>query len=264
MVPVRCLSDGTLSQSDFFLEVSKGTVTGHSSIHKFGGNPSVPNGSYTDVWHQGGTLSHLEAASTVHLISNNAGDNQATTTGVRGARIFGLDANFLEIQEDLLMHATDGTIAGPSSANTFTRIYRVVALSAGAYSRITNLGAINVVEDTGSTVQASIGAGDGQSHGSHYTIPSGKTGYLKRISVTMDTGKSVDVQFFVRDNADDTIVPVSPIKVKHHWFGIAEPIEEIFYANNSYDEKTDLWFEAKGNGAVAKVEVDYDIILVNN
>lgn len=252
------------TSKDFFLEVAKENINGHSSIHKFGGYDSVPNGSFVDLWHKGGTLTHLTAATLVHLISGDSGDNQASTTGIRGATVYGLDATFALVKEDLLMHATDGTIAGPSSTTEFIRIYRVKGINAGAYTRITNLGNIDVIADTGGTTQGYIEAGSGQSQGTHYTIPAGKTGYIKRISISMDTGKSVDIIVKIRNDANVISAPAGVVRSPHHWKGIATPVEEIFYANNQFSEYTDIWFEAKGNGAVAEVEVDYDLILVNN
>jgi len=263
--PIRQRYSGDAkSVTDFYLEIAKGNVAGHSSIHKFGGYDTVPNGSFVDLWHEGGTLTHLTAATTVHLISSNAGDNQATTTGIRGATVFGLDSTFSLVQEDLLMNATVGTNAGPSGTTEFIRIYRVTAKNAGAYTRITNLGNIDVVADTGGTTQGYIELGAGQSQGTHYTVPANKKGYLKRVSITMDTGKSVDVILKCREDASIISAPVNPVISPHHWKGIDTPVEEIFFAHHTFTEKSDIWFEAQGNGATAEVEVDYDLILVDN
>lgn len=261
---IQKYSGGAKSQSNFFFEIAKENVIGHSSIHKFGGYDTVPNGSFVDLWHKGGALTHLTTASVVHLISSNAGDNQASTTGIRNATVYGLDSNFVLAQENLLMHATDGTIAGPSGTTTFIRIYRVVAQDAGAYTRITNLGNIDVIADTGGTTQGYIEAGAGQSQGTHYTIPANKKAYIKRVSITMDTGKSVDVILKTRPSANITSVPTKAVLAPHHWKGIATPVEEIFSAHHIFEEYADIWFEAQGNGATAEVEVDYDLILVDN
>ena len=248
---------------DFFFEVTEGKVAGYSSQHKFGENLGIPNGSFEDVWSVGGDLTYLTVAQTVHLISSNAGDNQASTTGARSVTITGLDASFNVQTETINLHATVGTTASDSTTNTYIRIFRASVEDAGAYG-VTNIGKIDVIEDGGSSIQASIAAGSGQSQGTHYTIPSGKTGYIKRISISVDSGKDVDIEVLRRSGADITVAPTKAWKSLHHWHGIASPVEEIFYHSLAIEEKTDIRIKAQGNGAVAKVEADYDVILVDN
>lgn len=249
---------------DFFFEVTQGNENGYSSVHKFGGNSTIPNGSERDVWEPGsGDLTYLTTAQTVHLISSVAGDNQASITGARSVYIEGLDANFDVQSEVVNMHATDGTIASGSTTNTYIRIYRAYVEDAGAYG-VTNLGDIDVVEDGASTTQCRVPASFGQSVMSHYTVPADKTGYIKRISITVDTGKDVDVEMKIRKEADVTAAPTSAWRTLHHWHGIGTPLEEVFYHSLDISEKTDIKFIGEGNGGTAEVEVDYDIILVDN
>jgi len=264
-VPILFTSEGkVITQGEnFFFEVTKGQVNGHSSEHKFGENNGIPNGSFEDLWTVGVDLTYLTVARTVHLISSNAGDNQASVTGARTVTIEGLDANFVEQSETLSLHATDGTIAGDSTTNTYIRVLRASIEDVGAYG-VSNLGTINVVEDSGSTIQMQIAADAGQSQSSYYTVPAGKTGYIKRISISMDTGKSVDVEVKVRERADIISAPAKGWRAIHHWHGIATPIEEVFFHSIDVGEKTDIKFSSQGNGATAQVEADYDIILVDN
>jgi len=260
--PIRQRYSGDAkSVTDFYLEIAKGNVAGHLSIHKFGGNDAVGT-SFEDIWSAGTAITFLTSAATVHAISSDATDNQAGV-GARSIHVFGLNSSFVEVDEIITMHATVGTSAGDSSTTEFIRIYRSHVETVGAYGG-TNAGNIQIIEDTGSSVQGYIALGEGQSETSLYTIPAGKKGYVKRISISMDTGKEVEVKMLIRENADAYSIPVSPERSVHHWHGLSTPVEEIFYAHHVLLAKTELHFEGLVSTGTAKIEVDYDLILVDN
>ena len=77
---------------DFFLEVSKGHIRGHSHFHRFGLNESVGS-AFEDVWTASADMTYLATASTITVTSNNVADDIAGT-GAQKIALLMLDSNF--------------------------------------------------------------------------------------------------------------------------------------------------------------------------
>jgi len=247
---------------DFFLDVNQGIINGYSSKNISGEVTGISNTEY-DIWEGGGAaadLSWLTAATTLEAISSDANDTSAGT-GARTIHVYGLDANFAEIDEVITMNGTSATTATTAS---FIRVNSVEVETVGTYTG-SNIGNITIRVSSAGSTQSYISAGEGRDSNTHYTVPAGKTGYVIRISVTMDSNNDVDVHLVRRENADDSTAPVSPTVHTHHWTGIIAPVDETPKANHIFPAKSDIW--AKGNKSTAgtcSIQVDYDIILVDN
>lgn len=250
------------TEKDFYTEVNKGVIPGHSLIHKFGSNLSVGT-TQEDVWAPGGSLTFLTSADTLDVVSSSANDDVAGTHA-RTLTIIGLDDTFAEISETINL---DGTVAVTTTAS-FRRVYRAYVVDVGTIGAdgraVSNEGNITITDTTGATTQAYIAAGDGQTAGTHYTIPAGKTAYLRRVGITIDTGKSANIHLTVREDADDVTVPVRVHKHVHHWEGLDSPVDTNFVANHVFNAKTDIWFEAVVTSGTAALDVNYDLLLVDN
>ena len=126
---------------DFYLEVAKGNVAGHSAINKFGHNPSIAtNTDPEDVWSGGDLYAFYPAtAQAMEVLSDDDEDGGAGgDTGALTIQVYGLDTNWLEIEETVILNGT--TIV--NLANTYIRMYRVMVLTAGSAG--TNVGNIDV------------------------------------------------------------------------------------------------------------------------
>ena len=161
---------------DFYLQIARGQIPGHSVIHKFGRNPNV-GGVPETIWEQGGVYTYLTVASTVYVSGADAQDS-AAGTGARTVTVQGLDANYNAIEETL-------TVDGAVSTQSFLRVFRAFVASAGSLQ--TNKGDVLVSTGAsgGGTVLAKIATigtgtvyGQGQTNLALYTIPAGKTGFL--------------------------------------------------------------------------------------
>jgi len=245
---------GQLHSADFLLEVNKGNVSGHSLIHKFGNNKSFST-TIQDVWAQTGTLTHLQAAETMNVISSDTVNDISTGSNARVITLEGLDANFNVVTEDVTLLATAVT-----TTQSFIRVYRMYVKAVGTYG-VANVGAITATATTAATVQNNIAIGDGQSGTTHYTIPTGFTGYLIRVSASVDASKTANFHWNMRENADDVTVPFSPKRILHHWEGIITTDLRLL-ANHVFAAKTDIWVSGDMTSVTGEVDFDYDLLLV--
>lgn len=65
-----------LLSREFYFEVRKGNVSGHSAIHKYGMNPDIDTGGFEAIWNGGGLYTGFNAAAadTVEYLSSVAAD----------------------------------------------------------------------------------------------------------------------------------------------------------------------------------------------
>lgn len=141
---------------------SDGSV-GEFFIRKFGRNDDVDTGSAPeDIWDFGGLYPFPAAAAATTIVSDNAADAGAGT-GLQQARVFGLDANYLEIQEDVTLNG----IVPVALANQYLRVHRVFGISFGTGG--TNAGNVDVLHAP--TVLARIIPGRGQTLMAIFTTP---------------------------------------------------------------------------------------------
>ncbi len=149
---------------DFYLEVAKGNIPGHSIMSKFGQNDDVDTGAYEDVWDGGGTYTYPANATAdiTEIVSTSASD-----TGV--CEVQGLAADgTLTVQTPTLTGTTPVTLATP-----LWRVFRLKNTGTADY-----VGQV-CAENTANTVQyACVQIGNNQTLMALYTIPLGYTGYL--------------------------------------------------------------------------------------
>jgi len=161
-------------------------------IRKFGRNDDIDTGP-EDIWDGGGLYSWPTAAAATTIVSSSVND-AAAGTGIRTARVFGLDTNFLEIQEDVTLNGTTPV----ALSNQYLRVYRAYGLTFGSLE--TNDGNIDVLH--GATVLARISAQRGQTLMALYTIPADWPP-VSIISATATIGKQAasfgEVILFTRD-----------------------------------------------------------------
>ena len=175
--------------TDFYTEVAKGNVVGHSAINKFGHNNAATSGD--DVWGGGGTyVFYPTAAVAVDIISTSTADDTGGTGGIQ-VTVTGLDVNWEEASETITLNGT----AAVQLSTAFVRMYRAFVYEAGTGN--VNAGDITVyARATGSGVTAGdigifIGASEGQTQHAIYTVPAGKNGYFVKGYVAVASDKKV-------------------------------------------------------------------------
>jgi hypothetical protein len=169
----------------FELQVSRGQVSYHTSLFKYGYNPLIINVNET-VWDGGGLYSYPASAAALDVASASG----ATDSGVTGT-VFGLDADYNEVSEDFTLDAS-GTY---TTTQTFLRVYR-------AYITGSTAPAGNITFNIGATTHAQITAGENQTLMAVYTVPAGHSLYINKGTATHGTdtsGAYMTVRFMARN-----------------------------------------------------------------
>jgi len=259
-MPINTLRD---INEDYLISVAKGNVPGESLVHKFGRNDAVPNGSWVFVAILGQSAHVLSAATTVRIKSGNAADDKDAGAGAREVTVQGIvETTFAEETDTLL---PDGTTASASSAKSFWRVHRAWVSSCGTYGGA-NTGDVVIENGAGGTDIITIAAEEGQTQDALFTVPADTTGYLLSVHATVDSNKTTNIRCFTRENIGNTTAPVSSKRLKLFWDGVESPgfVYDPSSPEFAISQKSDIWFEAYGDGAVSQVSIDFELLLVDD
>jgi len=223
---VKSISEETLTMQGLFTERYIET--------KFGRNTNIDTGSTPeDIWGGGGVYYGQPigvSAEIVQVFSSDANDTSAGT-GARTVRIYGLDANYALQQETITLNGTTPS----NSSNIYMRVFRVVVLTAGTSE--TNVGNITTRwATTTSVVFSVVPIGYGQSELAAYTVPAGKTAYVRRyaFSVLSNTSARVVAGLRVREFGGAWRI------IRPGAFSHSSPLTRTLYGGFSIPEKTDI------------------------
>lgn len=192
---------------DWFTEVARGNIPGHTAIIVFGHNTDVDAGVVEDVWEQGGTLVRMTSAETMNIVSTSTDDDGSPVgAGARTVQIKGLDGSFDPVSETVTMNGTTNV----ETSNTYIRVNELKVLTADASATNANVGNISATASSAATVQCFMEATDGLSHKIHYTVPNGKTAYLYKIELNVFkvSGANAGVKF------DAVVTPLNAASFK--------------------------------------------------
>ena len=246
------------SQTNYYLEISHGNIAGHTHVHKFGRNPDI-DGAFEAIWGGGGAYTgHNATAAEIVTVSSSDVNDTSAGTGARTVQVYGLDTNYLEINEIV-------TLAGTTlvdTVNSYIRLNRVIVRSAG--SGVGNAGLISVAQKTTTAnIFAVMPIGYNQTMIAAYTIPAGKTGYIMQWSAGLSgkTNASCNVRLRMRP-----LNEVFQVKEEFSLQGSGSS-----YMHRSYTTpkagltaKTDIFIEADTDAANTGVAADFGLILVGD
>jgi len=250
--------------TDFYTEVAKGNVDGHSVIHKFGSSLLT---STQRVITQTGTYETPLAPVTLEVLSDDINDT-AAGTGAQQVMIIGLDLNYEEISFTAEMNG----ITPVTLSTDLIRLYRWYVNRTGSYADSTtssHVGALSIQASGGGAVwdimpntplpygQSSIGA---------YTIPKGKTGYLLSKQIFVDSTKSADIFFFKREHADDVTAPFSGTRrLLENEIGVAGTLTMNFRSpKGPFVGPCDVGFFGSVEVSTAFTSVEFELLLVDD
>ena len=181
------------AQRIFELEVTKGNIAGHSPLDKYGVNFDIDT-SAEDIWAFGGLYSGFITSSGVAQISSSSTADTSAGTGARTVEVFGLDASWNYQSETVTMNGTSNVV----TSGTYFRIFRMRVVTAG--SGFTNAGNISAL--IGGNRVAYIRNTAGSTEQAIYSIATGHTLYLDKISFQVEDDKFIDAELRVNKNLD--------------------------------------------------------------
>jgi hypothetical protein len=232
----------------FELQVARGQISFHYDLHKFGFNPDIDDALET-VWAEGGLYSYLSAATVLKVSSSSTADTSAGT-GARTVQLYGLDADYNEINETVTLNGQTAV----NTTNSFLRINRMLVRTAGTGG--TNAGVIYAGTGTVTTgvpanKYATIAIGDGQTLMALWTVPAGFTLYIYQTDVTVATtqnNKYAKISLVARPLGE--VFQVKDLFVK------TESQTTIEYAFPlKFEEKTDIEYRCIGDSAGADIAI---------
>lgn len=163
--------------TDFFFEVAKGTISGHSIVNKYGNNPDIDTGTDPeDIWTYGGKYTYNDTPSIQYISSDDATDLGMEIT------VEGLDENWREQSVTVQLDGQNQTQIG--TGERFVRVFR--AYNSGPLEFAGN---VLIYDDTvasvtlgvpspATSVKAELPAAYQQTYMALYTVPAGKVGYI--------------------------------------------------------------------------------------
>jgi hypothetical protein len=231
---------------------------GHKTLFKFGINGDVGT-SVETVWAQGGTYVYPTAA-TVMKISSSSADDAAAGTGARTISIAGLDADYNEINETVIL---DGQTA-VNTVNSYLRITRMFVITAGSGGTAAGTiyaGVGTVTSGVPATVYGMIALNANQTQMAFWTVPAGYTLYLTGLFYT--SGNSTANAWTNFQLIQRPLGGVFRQQSSTRTAGSGDFVLD-FHTPMSFTEKTDSDIRAVASAGSSNVSAEFEGIYIKN
>lgn len=252
------VNDKSLNVGDFLLLVAEGKIPGKRIVHKFGKNPEVGTTGFDTIWNGGGVYTGFNAiaAETVTIVSSSA-DDTLLGIGLQTIRIYGLDADFNEQEEDVELDGLNQVL----SIKEYIRLDRAKGLTSGGGTYGSNIGDITIRQSTTTAnVFAVIPIGYNSTMIAAYTIPAGKNGYIMTQASVIANKQAAAVAVRLKAKIPGSVFTVNgEAALNSQGTGF---IERKFTAPSRLPPTTDVYIEAEASATVA-VAAFIDILLVD-
>lgn len=240
----------------FDLQVSRGQITMHSAVHKYGFS-SVIDGTVYPVWNLAANRVYLTTAATMKISSSSSNDASANG-GARTVLVEGLDQSYLPISETV-------TLTGQTAVNTTNSYLRVTGLTVltagagGANQGVIYAGTGTVTAGVPAITHELVPIGFNKESSGVYTVPAGYTAYLRNGGVTsQDNGAGyVTARFSVSNQGSPFIT--SAITV------LSTGLAEYDFPNPiRIPEKTDIEARAISSSGTNTVSSFFHLLLIKD
>ena len=182
--------------------------------------------------------------------SPTSNNDKTGGTGALTVEIQGLDSNYNELTETVSMNGTTNV----TTTSSFLRVNRMVVVTAGSLGE--NDGDI-VIDDSGNK-QAKINAGLNQTLMAVYTVPAGKTAFIKSKYWSIPCSNEIEARLVTR-NLNEVF------QTKHLLHLQGGYINHSFGYPLKVEEKADIQLRGKSlSGPTHSVSAGFDLILVDN
>jgi len=237
--------------------IKLGHRPGISFIEKFGRNPSVATAG-EDIHDAGGIYVFPTLASKINVQSTSAEDGAGTLTGALSISIQGLDQNYNQIIEMVILNG----LTTVSTVNQFIRVFRMLVETTGSAGA--NVGIITAGSQAEVLTLATIRAGKGQTNMALYTIPKGHKGFLKKwyISIlkagTETKTVAADCDIF-RRSFGKAWRSTQPISIQSNGSGL---YQYEFFASVELEAKTDIVINAEPS-STSDISAGFNIVIIH-
>ena len=237
------MSCNNVNIENFQLGVASGDLSpSYKQVFKFGQNASVGN-SVETIWLEGGLYAYPPSATTMTVSSSDANDTSAGT-GARTIQISGLDGDYNEISETIILNGQTPV----TTSNSYLRVNRALVLTAGSggvNAGIIYVGTGTVTSGVPANKYTTInGDGTNQTLQAFWTVPAGYTAYIYQTNISTGTSSATPAVL-------KTLLVVRPFG------GVFNTKEVITISNGNHlqdysfpikiEEKSDIEFRAESS-----------------
>jgi hypothetical protein len=241
----------------FGLQVSREQIQGHSDILVFGYNPDLDTAEES-IWPNGGTVPHPTAESVLKISSTSANDTSAGT-GARTVFIAGVDGDFNEVSETVIL--TGQTAVNTTNSYLYVNTFYVATVgSGGANAGDINAGTGTVTAGVPAVLYDMIAIGYNQRTTGHYCVPAGFTGYMVKAVITAGQASgSTSITTFLKQHGTDDILRVEAVATLNNG-----SVPYDFDPPYTIPEKNCVGASAIGSANNNSVSSFFNIILIKN
>jgi hypothetical protein len=240
----------------FELQVARNQITGHSNVLVAGTGTSVGT-STTTLWSQNTIYTYLSTAAVMQISSSSAND-AAAGTGARTVAIYGLDANYNQINETVTLNGQTAV----NTTNSFLRVFHLAVVTAGsgeAAAGTIYAGTGTVTAGVPAVVYGVYTSGNG-STACIWTVPAGYTAYITDYSAGYGNAITAYGTAFLAvrpfGSVFDTASQVRVSNGSQGWITFNYPI--------LVEEKSDIEIRANSTTASANVVAEFQIVYIKN
>ncbi len=196
--------------NQYFSYASENDSTTNKVVQIVGINPNVDH-NWSDIWDQGGLYLYLTSSIQVKVSSTSINDN-SIGIGARTVLIFGLDSNYNEINESIVLNGQTEVL----SQNSYLRIFNVYVFSAGSLNA--NVGDIyvgygTVINGIPSNILAKARSTLNRSFNGFFTVPAGYKALYIDAAREISCGLIFNFRSLVRDNRSGSNVFLTGIDI---------------------------------------------------
>lgn len=256
-MPINLESPLTRYLDDSWLQISAGLVAGISHVNKFGENAVIASNATGVIWDGMGTSYPFPATALIVKISQTT--NQADLLAAP-IEIQGLDANWAAVTQVVNLSAADTTT--PVVLTTpLKRVFRMKVLANVVTT--SPVRCHNAAEDVDYAI---IQTGNNQTLMAIYTVPAGKTAYVRSyygdvVPTTSKEPLGTRFTLWVADRANSYEFQIKHAKGVPQY---ASGFQHYFGPYMKVTEKSDIMMKATCLAEEGYVHGGFDLILVDN
>lgn len=241
---VSMQNNQSILSADWTYQVARGKVDGVTLVNLYGYQANV-DGSWIPVWENATALSYPPNGGIQMLLYSSSASDTAVSV-----LIDGLDTNHAMISETLVL--TNGA-TGVTTTNTYLHINNMRVVGSN-----NPVGTLYLSNSGKTTVYAQINAGVGKTQWSQYTVPTGYTFFLNRVTAgasATNSAKVLGYRVFTQ-----TATGIQSLVLQSPWIDTYETVRIV---PNPYPEKTSIQWQVTSD-TLSQISIRVEGVLIRN